>query len=238
MEKIGTGEGAQAYGHGLYFAENPRTAHNYRQVLSEQRGIEIPTKEASEELAPYLNFAQAAVHEAGLHAQSAGYKLEETVARLRKHASELPKNAEVPQYYAKAYNKIADMLEAGKLKPGDSGALYHVDLPDEHIEKMLDWDRPLSEQPESVKTAVRSAFEKRGIPGYLDKNPTGEELYTWLAGTSPKDAGEGKAYATKMLGELGIPGIKYLDQGSRTTGKGTRNFVVFDENIVKVLKRE
>ena len=28
--KIGTGEGAQSYGHGLYFAENPATAESYR----------------------------------------------------------------------------------------------------------------------------------------------------------------------------------------------------------------
>jgi hypothetical protein len=29
LDKIGTGEGAQAYGHGLYFAENPETAKSY-----------------------------------------------------------------------------------------------------------------------------------------------------------------------------------------------------------------
>ena len=29
MSKIGTGEGAQAYGHGLYFAESPATAKQY-----------------------------------------------------------------------------------------------------------------------------------------------------------------------------------------------------------------
>src|SRR5882757_4318907 len=30
MSKIGTGEGAQSYGHGLYFAENPTVAAEYR----------------------------------------------------------------------------------------------------------------------------------------------------------------------------------------------------------------
>ena len=33
LSKIGTGEGAQAYGHGLYFAENPDTAQVYRDML-------------------------------------------------------------------------------------------------------------------------------------------------------------------------------------------------------------
>lgn len=32
---IGTGEGAQAYGHGLYFAENPKVAAEYRRMLGD-----------------------------------------------------------------------------------------------------------------------------------------------------------------------------------------------------------
>ena len=34
MSKIGTGEGAQAYGYGLYFAENPEVSEGYRKSLS------------------------------------------------------------------------------------------------------------------------------------------------------------------------------------------------------------
>jgi hypothetical protein len=34
LGKIGTGEGAQAYGHGLYFAENPQVAQQYRDALA------------------------------------------------------------------------------------------------------------------------------------------------------------------------------------------------------------
>ena len=35
MDKIGTGEGAQAYGHGLYFAENRGVAEGYRDTLTD-----------------------------------------------------------------------------------------------------------------------------------------------------------------------------------------------------------
>jgi hypothetical protein len=38
LSKIGTGEGAQAYGHGLYFAENPDVARGYRDTLSRRSG--------------------------------------------------------------------------------------------------------------------------------------------------------------------------------------------------------
>lgn len=34
LESIGTGEGAQAYGHGLYFAENEAVARGYRDQIS------------------------------------------------------------------------------------------------------------------------------------------------------------------------------------------------------------
>jgi hypothetical protein len=34
MSKIGTGEGAQAYGHGLYFAESPEVAKNYAEMFA------------------------------------------------------------------------------------------------------------------------------------------------------------------------------------------------------------
>ena len=37
ISKIGTGEGAQAYGHGLYFAGNPGTAGSYKHATSDLR---------------------------------------------------------------------------------------------------------------------------------------------------------------------------------------------------------
>jgi hypothetical protein len=43
---------------------------------------------------------------------------------------------------------------------------------------------------------------------------------------------------SSLLKEAGIPGVRYLDGNSRTAGKGSRNFVVFDDSILKILKRE
>ena len=42
----------------------------------------------------------------------------------------------------------------------------------------------------------------------------------------------------KKLKALGIPGIRYLDGGSRGTGTGTSNFVVFpgNEDLLKILE--
>jgi hypothetical protein len=41
----------------------------------------------------------------------------------------------------------------------------------------------------------------------------------------------------KHLMERGIPGIKYLDAGSRGTSDATRNFVVFDEKLISIVKK-
>ena len=39
------------------------------------------------------------------------------------------------------------------------------------------------------------------------------------------------------LRDAGIPGIRYLDQGSRTAGEGSRNFVVFDDKLIRIVKK-
>jgi hypothetical protein len=43
----------------------------------------------------------------------------------------------------------------------------------------------------------------------------------------------------KRLQELGIPGIRYLDGGSRGAGQGTSNYVIFpgNEGLLTILER-
>jgi hypothetical protein len=36
---------------------------------------------------------------------------------------------------------------------------------------------------------------------------------------------------------LGIPGIRYLDQGSRGAGGGTSNYSIFDPSIIQILRK-
>ena len=43
--------------------------------------------------------------------------------------------------------------------------------------------------------------------------------------------------AAEKLRQAGIPGIKYLDQGSRGTGAGTSNYVVFDPKTIDIIKK-
>ena len=220
MSQVGTGEGAQAYGHGLYFSDSPQVAKWYKENLggNEVSFNEVPgdPHASAENLAAYI---------------------------LHKHnGNRLMAIDELARRNNSLGDKAASLLESGSAKiPSVSikelGATYKVDLPDEAISKMLDWDKPLSQQsPE-----IRKALKKIGIADYADDAWTGAELHDFLTRETAKypQVGERNAPDTSvLLRQAGIPGIKYLDQGSRSAGKGTYNYVVFDENLPKIIGRE
>ena len=121
-----------------------------------------------------------------------------------------------------------------------TGYLYKVDLPDEQIAKMLDYDKPLSQQSESVRAALKKIQHDLGAT-YTDK-ASGGVVYELLrkALQRKNDAllnKEAEVLISSKLRELGIPGIKYLDAGSRGASKETRNFVVFDPAHMDILER-
>jgi len=221
LSKIGTGEGAQAYGHGIYIAENPGVAGGYRNVLSD-------TLEASGEFTPLEKRAGQMALTFGDNTPEGAIKwLSKFEGKGAAHTS--------PAMTPELIQSVKRKFEDGSFRQG--GALYHVDLPDEHIANMLDWDKPLSEQPE----AVRYVLQDLEMP----KNATGKDVYNSLMyqmrdaeiarGNHGANAPE---LASRELSSMGIPGIRYLDAGSRGAGEGTRNFVVFDPSILKILKRE
>jgi hypothetical protein len=47
----------------------------------------------------------------------------------------------------------------------------------------------------------------------------------------------GSDVAAKALQDAGIPGVRYLDQGSRGAGQGTHNYVVFDPAMIDILRK-
>ena len=221
LSKIGTGEGAQAYGHGLYFAESPGVAKSYQNMSEsfitkkmEDAGVSQNTADMVRNLLRN-NFTDDSINRAT-----------EAVRQV------------APADYA-AMKSVSSELR---------GSLYEVDIPDSAIEKMLDWDKPLSEQPESVRKALEDGGVLNRLQDEINKalkrpsghltaeafketNMTGGDLYgANFMGATPKEASE-------YLNSLGIPGIKYFDGSSRASGEGTRNFVVFDDKIVKVLSR-
>jgi hypothetical protein len=202
--KIGTGEGAQAYGHGLYLAESPEVAKSYQRQLG---GFDIafsgkPKRKDSEELA--RRFIAAADGDVKTAAE-------------RLSANRVDDKA-----------TIKDALNGATSQ--ERGQLYKVDLPDDQIAKMLDWDRPLKEQPDLIDVV------RQVRPGYMQMSPGKTKVsdaYFALA----DDVGHAKA--AEMFKSAGYPGVRYLDGGSRDGKAGTSNFVVFpgNEGLLSILER-
>jgi hypothetical protein len=216
--KIGTGEGAQAYGHGLYLAESPEVAGGYREKLSALLIDEsTPEHWAKKILDKYRgDYVKAA----------------EMAEALRTSGSSYVAGKEA------VIQGAVDLLK--KKSPLDpwSGGVYKVDLPDDAIAKMLDWDKPLHRQAPAVRKAVRAVVDESTAPGTYAQ---------WVRGARPDFKtlqndmleGLGNAEISAKLRQAGIPGIRYLDGGSRGAGAGTSNYVVFpgEESLLKILER-
>ena len=255
LDKIGTGEGAQAYGHGLYFAENEGVAKQYRDQLS--RTIGDPHSMATAQVANHGGDRAAA-------AQHLRANLDAERAKPNPDASWLDH-----------YTPVLQVLESSAPVASDAGHMYQVGI-NADPEKFLDWDKPFSEQPPSVQGALKSfgyegdyphelavqgpdinerfifnspkeaadeAERWRALGEYEVQGPwearhqqplTGERIYRDVR-DQPNFRQAGSE--SKALSEAGIPGIKYLDGGSRGAGEGTRNFVVFDEKLITILKK-
>jgi len=209
---IGTGEGAQAYGHGLYFAENPEVAKRY-----------IYGRGSANDLLAHPEASPGAL----AHVRSAYME------------SDFDSPKQITKGWLLSVAENADDVTAKELSKIDprkfsleKGNLYTVDIPDEQIAKMLDWDKPLSEQPASVRKAIKA------LEPLAEDSDKGSDIYALIRSGLGGNHSEAQAATSARLRQAGIPGMRFLDKGSRTAGKGTRNLVVFDDSILKILSRE
>ena len=262
INKVGTGEGAQAYGHGMYFAQNPAVAKEYQKSLSGR-----------------TDFNQQPSDSAFIHA----------VESFRQAGT--PLNA-IPAEMKKAYKSVTDKDIQLAIQATEKGNLYKVDIPDADIPMMLDWDKPLLQQTPQVQEALAKLgikTDKQKLKQFDDAlldalmndankplpkqpiNPSGKDIYQTFVQGNPQ-------LTSQKLNEAGIRGIRYLDEGSRrqpysvaiSTKKGpyaetefitkeqaeqyikekqaegfktelketgTSNFVVFDPAQVKILEQ-
>jgi hypothetical protein len=222
--KIGTGEGAQAYGHGIYTAEARDVAKSYADELGD---LEI-----------LHNGKVVGVFDKD-PAANAAHQIRATGGDVQK-AIQRAKNLYTGSWQQKVIGEI-NRLGAGDVSERVAGNLYKIDLPDEQIARMLDWDRPFSQQA----TDVRKALQDVGVVGkddWLISGMRGREIYNRAAMGAPSklplNQADDQIYSAERLRAAGIPGIRYLDQGSRGAGQGTSNFVVFpgNEDMLKILE--
>jgi hypothetical protein len=241
INKVGTGEGAQAYGYGMYFAENPAVATQYKNILSKPEftktgeGIELRGQ-----LPRMLNESyDELVAKNGIQQTNYGDVTDIVGQRLDRQMKDALKANDMDWY-----NKTADMkLDLARFRenpPPNVGNLYKVDIPDADIPFMLDYDKPLSQQPKSVQDALAKYDSDLYSPkgNDYDSNELGQSIYQRIVQDNVQKFGLGgnSKRASEDLNALGIKGIRYYDEGSRQAG-GTSNFVVFDPSTVNILEK-
>ena len=210
MDKIGTGEGAQAYGWGLYFAESKAVARAYADSV----------KDAA--------------------------RIKKVNAELKELASVMERDA-IPGEYRKFRTdegrKAAEMYDAKIAErqgvTSFAGNLYTVDLlPD--AEEFIDLDKPMESQSAFVKEKLKAvgilkAFKENrsefGSPMDTRGAGKGSNLIAFMSWKNG-----GPEAGSKVLLSYGIKGARYLDGGSRAVARGTRNYVIFDESLVKIIE--
>jgi hypothetical protein len=198
LAKVGTGEGAQSYGHGMYFGGARGTGEQYQKTLAYKAFELKPEAEA-------LGLDLSAGARGEFHRQAQAHKDPEKAAFWLQSANastrDLPKE-KLTELFAKYYEK-------------GQGNLYKVDIPDAAIPMMLDYDNPIKNQPQLYEIVrqsiidpdIRKTFERNAESGI-----TGANVYkNYISG---KTDAERSANAAK----LGITGIRYLDANSRTPG--------------------
>jgi len=213
---IGTGEGAQAYGHGLYFAENEGVARDYQNKLAP-----LPQVSSNEEMQ-----AAKSLRQSGGDRDVAIDDLLYQAHRLAGIEGPEAKNL------ADSYRKSADLLKGGWEAP-PTGRMYQVSI-NADPEHFLDWDKPLSEQSQHVQDSLADIIRLNKVPrkNNVGEETTGGQLMNYL-----EQYYKNKSDPSADLKDFGIPGIKYLDQGSRAGGEGTHNYVVFDDSLISILKK-
>jgi hypothetical protein len=227
INKVGTGEGSQAFGHGMYFAENPKVAIGYRDALAVDPNV------ASEKLQ---------------------FKTLETFMPTEKKAVQgeiqafLDGTGNYNNFVRVINQEGSDAFKKALLKEEpnlfSAGNLYKVDIPDAYIPTMMDYDKPLGQQSSIVKKALNEIKKqitpemKMELGGDMNvlfgKDVTPVQFLNTMEIIHPTG---GVGIGERMLNEMGVKGIRYLDNASRDTGKGTSNYVVFDPTDVKILEK-
>ena len=240
---IGTGEGAQVHGWGLYFAANREVSEAYKDALSrdvvEQKHYlylagnkyEYPdgttlirADNGKVSSNPILSDVAKLIHNLG--------SIDAAVTRLEK----LKQGYETRGNTGRSYQHVLDALkvlnddktyEKYEDQKRSTARLYQVDIPD--ADTMLDEDKPLSEQPKIMQLLDAHA-EKTGDWSFsseeLDESDTGRDFYKYL-----KEVLHSPREASKYLNAAGINGITY------NGGRDGRCYVVFDDEAVSVINK-
>ena len=265
INKVGKGQGKATYGHGIYIAQNPKVAGVYQAELSGDKMYDTLQTKDGTSIADYMNKEPVSDHALHVYFKHQG-DLGKTISELKDKAANSSLTS-LRNLSKKGIPFIEDFVKTEKPTWKGTGKLYEVDVPDIHIANMLNHDTTLATQPQHIqhiankrgldlnitgntlyrhltgelgsKKAASEFLNDNGIKGikYLDGDSRNskfvlsppDEVKTgdWMVKDNMRPNSEGKHFATKKEAET------FLE----TAKKGTSNFVVFDDSILTVLRK-
>ena len=222
--RMGTGQGAQAYGPGGYFAEGEKYAEGFMQA-----GTGTKVQIDGEDL---LSPASRALAESDPeYAQAANYlNMYKTPDQAMQAAAD--------DGLVGASERIKSMLDSGRITTTGKGHMYEVNI-DAARDEFLNWDKPLSEQKRLLKALDDKYGDHEIVLQQLGldikyEDPTGGDLGMALGMTRG-----GQTEPPKLLTDVGVKGVEFADAHTRhkSPDKRSSNFTVFDDRIVDITKK-
>ena len=249
LDKIGTGEGNQAFGYGLYFSDSEDIAKFYTSALRKREPVLFkgePIKYISDTAEGdlvsndiiNLNRVRDRIADKGMSLQeakdSAIDELQQTISNFQKN----DENKKVINELNKDINFINNLQD--KDFSYNTGKTYKVDIK-AFRDNLLDHDKPVSKQNKIIKDIIQKIYLENDLKP-LRKTTTGEDVIDELAVKFSKLENNKLIYDNKKVSEIlnaaGIKGIKYKSgQLSGMDDSLATNFVIFDDKIIKVLAK-
>ena len=256
LDKIGTGEGNQAFGYGLYFTDSKDIAKFYKSQLSKRSNVKF--KNNLIELLDQENYPPnkfAVIKEIRNKIVDDDLDTNKAIQIVKSDLEELSKN-NPSESNLESLNFIknikADDFDVKK------GKTLKVGI-EAKPENLLDYDKPIGQQNEFVTERLKKVVEEINADDAInlgfDPFELGEKQAIEKAKQSMLDPdrtvvsflndwavfrGE-QATGEKLLDKYGIKGIKYkANQGAGARNvpeTGKDNYVIFDDKLIKILEK-
>jgi hypothetical protein len=223
---VGSGEGSQVFGWGLYFAENQKVASTYRKSNSNRMDLTYKGKTIED----WINSSS----------HSLAYVWEKIGRNVSKEELlDYPLDREQKEFVL----SLPDDLFF-------KGNLYEVNITASH-DSFIPYDEERLDDSHTIIKKINSGIKKifNTDINLLEGSYKGNEIYnevcriiSRLENNTPHERyhptiKQQKA-GTMFLSKIGIKGIKYLDEYSRGAEEGkTYNYVIFDPSVVQIVSK-
>lgn len=230
---IGSGEGNQAHGWGLYFAKNKEVAQAYKDVLGID-SVEITSGDTKYRLNDDIEWyddktksiidAESPLSMALTTLSDEGESTKAIKNLIDFINSKKDNKSDYVVAQIKRAKQAVQILKDGNFDAHQWNTIFEVDIPEN--EYLLNEQKNIEKQSQVVKNAISQISNELNSSVLNNSNLSGKEFYKLLS----KKLGDDKL-ASQKLSDFGIKGITYKGEQDGVC------FVVFDDKAIKVIQK-